>query len=159
MTQTVLKNLAPDGDATDGNSMRLFTDNDRYFHAIWQDIAQASRHVWLDFYIVEDDSIGRHTRALLVDAAGRGCEVRLLYDRLGSSGLEQGFFDELRAAGAAVVAFNNPMALLRSRRRLWSPLHRNHRKTVVIDNQIAYTGGRQYQRGLCRQRARQQSLS
>ena len=141
MTPDVLKGLAPDGDVTKGNDVQLFADGDRYFRAIWRDIAQASWRVWLDFYIVEDDSIGRRTRELLVEAARRGCEVRLIYDRFGSFMLDDGFFDVLRQAGARVIAFNNPVALLRSRRRLWSPLHRNHRKTLIIDHQISYSGG------------------
>lgn len=124
-----------------GNQVDVYTNGDSYFEAMWQDIEQARHRIWLDFYIIEDDTVGRHTRHLLRNAARRGCEVRLLYDTLGSYRLEENFFNDLLEAGAQVVAFNHPVAVLRHHRRLWSPLHRDHRKTLIVDDHIGWTGG------------------
>lgn len=136
-----LAQIEPLGEPTRGNRIRLYDDGDDYFRAMWADIEAARRRVWAEFYIFEDDSVGRHTRDLLAGAAERGCEARLLYDRAGSILLPPGFFDGLRDTGAHVVAFNSPDALLKKRRRTRSPLHRDHRKVLMIDDQVSYTGG------------------
>ena len=126
---------------SEGNRLRLFTDGDRTFQTLWEDIDRAEERVWMETYIFEPDAVGRRTRRALVDAARRGCDVALIYDSQGSSEVTEGFFRPLREAGGEVAAFNPVYPWHRLRRRLMNPLHRDHRKILVVDERTAYTGG------------------
>jgi cardiolipin synthase len=123
------------------NRLRFFTDGDQTFRALWDDIGRAEERVWMETYVYEPDAVGRRTRRALVKAARRGCDVALIYDSQGSGSVTEEFFRPLREAGGTVVAFNPVFPWHRWRRRLMNPLHRDHRKLLVIDDRAAYTGG------------------
>jgi cardiolipin synthase len=72
-----------------------------------------------------------------MERARAGVEVRVIYDAVGSFGLPGGWVEDLRAAGCQVIAFN-PIAQWRRRFRL---SHRDHRKIIVVDGEVAFTGG------------------
>lgn len=123
--------------ASGGNRVELLLDNEAAFRSKAVAVRGAERSVWAEYYIVEDDATGR---AFLADLAGRaraGCDVRLLYDAVGSSGIPGEALSELRAAGGKAEAFLpvNPL------RRRWSAHLRNHRKLLVVDERIGFTGG------------------
>ena len=126
---------------SEGNRLRLFTDGDRTFRALWEDIDRAGERVWMETYIFEPDAVGRRTLRALTDAAERGCDVALIYDSQGSANTTEEFFRPLREAGGQVVAFCPVYPWHRLRRRLMNPLHRDHRKILIVDDQTAYTGG------------------
>ena len=67
--------------------------------------------------------------------------VRVLYDSVGSLGTPAAYFDRLRQAGIAVCEFNpvNPLRLQQDSRL--SINNRDHRKLLIVDNQVAFTGG------------------
>ena len=120
-----------------GNRVELLLDNERAFRAKEDAVRAAERSVWAEYYIVEDDATGRGFLADLADRARAGCDVRLLYDAVGSSGLPEEGLEELRAAGGRAEAFLpvNPL------RRRWSAHLRNHRKLLVVDERVGFTGG------------------
>lgn len=124
-----------------GNRLRLFTGGDRTFRALWDDIDRAEKRVWMETYIFEPDAVGRRTLRALTDAARRGCDVVLIYDSQGSSEVTEEFFRPLREAGGEVAAFNPVYPWHRLRRRLTNPMHRDHRKILIVDDRTAYTGG------------------
>lgn len=126
---------------SEGNRLRLFTSGDRTFRALWTDINQAEERVWMETYIFDPDAVGRRTLRALTDAARRGCDVVLIYDSQGSSEVTEAFFRPLREAGGDVVAFNPVYPWHRVRQRLMNPLHRDHRKLLIVDDRTAYTGG------------------
>lgn len=103
-------------------------------------INSASRTVWLEMYWFAADGIGRLFFSSLEAAARRGVQVFVLYDDLGSFGTPERYFDELRQAGAAVVAYN-PLSPLKRRFRLAKLTRRDHRKVLIVDHRIAFTGG------------------
>ncbi len=115
---------------SEGNRLRLFTSGDRMFRTLWTDINQAEERVWMETYIFDP-----------ADAARRGCDVVLIYDSQGSSEVTEAFFRPLREAGGDVVAFNPVYPWHRVRQRLMNPLHRDHRKLLIVDDCTAYTGG------------------
>lgn len=77
--------------------------------------------------------------ALLMRKAADGVSVALLYDSVGSMHSDPGFFDRLRAGRVLVCAFNPIVPSERG--SAWRPWHRNHRKVLVVDSDVAYTGG------------------
>ncbi|MBB1473266.1 cardiolipin synthase [Luteimonas sp. MC1782] len=118
--------------------VRLLVDGAAKYSALLADIAAARRHVHLEYYIYEPDHTGAALRDALVERARAGVAVRLLVDAVGSGGARR-FFQPLLDAGGEVAWFH-PMRLGQFWRRPWANL-RTHRKIVVIDGRIAYTGG------------------
>ncbi len=119
-----------------GNFVDVLVDGDAVYASLEEIIGSAQHHVHLLFYIWQNDATGRRFRDLLVAKARAGVEVRLLYDAVGSPGLNAAFLAPLRQAGARTGAF----LPVRLSRRLTLNF-RNHRKIVVVDGQQAYTGG------------------
>ena len=118
------------------NRVELLVDGQRTFDAILEEIAGAERYVLLQFYIVRDDGIGRRLEAALTRALERGVRVYFLFDGIGSAGLSSAYITRLRRAGAQINAFATA-----SRSHRLQLNFRNHRKVVVVDGELAFTGG------------------
>lgn len=138
-----LARLSKDGPFSDDNHIEIFSDGDVAFTAMLEAIARSESRVWLETYIFADDALGARVRDALVAARARGVEVVVLFDAFGSSGLDEGFFAPLVAAGGRVVAFNPLVLFARgAARRLALPLTlRDHRKILVVDDALAFAGG------------------
>ncbi|MGE3174721.1 MAG: cardiolipin synthase [Planctomycetota bacterium] len=121
-----------------GNRARWLPSGEEFFSAVGMAIADARAFVHLEIYIFRPDATGRRLLELLAAAARRGVEVRLLYDSFGSWGLGAAHLQELLAAGGKAV----PFLPLLWRPRPFTVNLRNHRKVVVVDGRVAFTGGR-----------------
>jgi cardiolipin synthase len=108
------------------------------FDAIFDAIRQARHHVHLEYYIFEPDRIGTALRDLLIERAREGVQVRLLIDSLGSKRLGNRFLAPLREAGAEVALFHETRI---GRRMRPVTNYRTHRKIVVCDGRVGFTGG------------------
>ncbi len=123
---------------TTASDVRLLVDGAEKYTALLADIAAATAHVHLEYYIYEADRTGTALRDALVERARAGVRVRLLVDAVGGAGARR-FFGPLLEAGGEVAWFH-PMRFGRVWQRPWTNL-RTHRKIVVIDGRVAYTGG------------------
>jgi cardiolipin synthase len=103
--------------------------------AFERDAAVARRRLLVECYIVLDDRMGERLATILIAAAARGLDVRLLYDPLGSFETAASFFDRLRAAGVATRSYRGHLPLPGI-----APFPRDHGRVFVID-EAAYTGG------------------
>lgn len=121
------------------SDVRLLIDGGAKYSALLRDVAAAREHVHLEYYIFYPDRTGTALRDALVERARAGVKVRLLLDAVGSGKTPARFFRELVAAGGELAWFH-PSRLLQVWKRPWLNL-RSHRKIVVIDGRIAYTGG------------------
>ena len=121
-----------------GNELDLFEDFETTFDSIVADIDQARRSCHLGFYIWNEGGRADDVMDALVRASGRGVACHILADAVGSKAfLRGGQVGRLRDAGVTVVTAL-PTGLLRS---LFTRADlRNHRKIIVIDDEIAYTG-------------------
>lgn len=119
-------------------SVELLSGGAQTFDSIFEAIRNARDHVHLEYYIFEPDRIGTALRDLLVQKAQTGVAVRLLVDALGSKRLGRKFMVPLLEAGVTVVRFHDT----RIGRRL-RPVtnYRTHRKIVVCDGLVGFTGG------------------
>ncbi|MFC4652498.1 cardiolipin synthase [Lactococcus nasutitermitis] len=117
--------------------VKIFSDGRKKFDALLADIAQAKHHIHLEYYIFRMDNLGQEIYQALIEARKRGVEVRVLFDAWGSNRTKLKYFKELIDLGGHVVAFF-PLIL-----PLINPRtnYRLHRKIVVIDGVIGYTGG------------------
>lgn len=118
--------------------VELFFDGNAAYASILRCVANAKHHVHLEYYIWEPDTIGTELRDALIERAKAGVQVRMVVDATGSNNLKKTFFAPLRAAGVHVALFN-PIRLrsLRFRR----PDFRTHRKIIVCDGRVGFTGG------------------
>lgn len=119
------------------NDIMLFTSGFDKVAALIRDISQAEHCINIEYFIFEDDALGRLLCDCLIDAVKRGVTVRFLYDDVGCRTVKQRFYDEMTAAGVTVRAFM-PVRFARLTRRV---NYRNHRKIVVIDGTTGYVGG------------------
>jgi cardiolipin synthase len=117
--------------------VRLLEDGKETFGAILEAIAAAKDHVHVEYYIYEPDRTGTALRDALVERAKAGVEVRLLMDAVGSANIDDRFLAPLREAGGEAYFFNQVRRLRRSR----FVNFRNHRKIVVCDGKVGFTGG------------------
>jgi cardiolipin synthase len=122
---------------TAGNRLTFYSEGQPAFDDMLAAIRAAEHHVHLEFFIFQYDALGRKFLDLLAVKAKAGVEVRLLYDSMGSRQLGWWRLRKLRRAGGRPEAFL-PVSLLR--RRIQINL-RNHRKILVVDGKVAFTGG------------------
>jgi cardiolipin synthase len=122
---------------TNGNAIVLFHEGQPAMEAIFQSIEKARHHVHLEYFILQPDRIGGELLQLLARKARAGVEVRLLYDAMGCRRLHRWHLRPLRGAGAKCSVFLpiNPL-----RRRIQVNM-RNHRKILIVDGEVAFTGG------------------
>jgi cardiolipin synthase A/B len=120
-----------------GNGVELMIDSQQVITRLIEDIDQAEHHVHLLFYIFGGDATANAVADAMVRAVKRGVHCRLLADGVGSRKMLRWRARELIALGIEVANFlpANPI-----RRHLARFDLRNHRKIVVIDGRIAYTG-------------------
>jgi cardiolipin synthase len=120
-----------------GNRVALYHDTADALEALLTAIGQAERHVHLEFFSIHNDATGARLLDLLIDKARKGVEVRVLFDAVGSVHLGRATVRRLREAGVKAHAFF-PLNRLRS---LVQVNMRNHRKLVLTDGRIGFTGG------------------
>ncbi len=164
-----LRYVREPGTLVGDNHARLLRRGEQAFPAMLEAIASARRCVHLETYIIRSDATGRRFQEALIERARRGVAVRLMYDSVGSFGLvTEEFLSELAAEGVEIVEYN-PVTPWRhelverlrrvrdaAARRLGRPAHprrmlrepghwsfnrRNHHKILVVDDEVAFTGG------------------
>lgn len=119
------------------NRVTVLNNGKATFAAIIEALKSARTFIHMEYYIFENDRIGRKIAKILMDKARAGVEVRFIYDDVGSWGLNRKFRKQMRAAGVDVRCFMRvAFPWLTSRVN-----YRNHRKIVVVDGQVAFTGG------------------
>ena len=112
--------------------LEIFPTGAEKFARLYRDIESATDHVHLEYFIWEQDALTDSFCTLLAEKVRQGVEVRVLYDWVGSITYGKRQLKRLRKAGAGVSADAAK----------WTKLnYRNHRKIVVIDGRVAYTGG------------------
>jgi cardiolipin synthase len=121
-----------------GNATEILIDGPQAYAAIFAAIEAARDHVHIESFIFEELDFGRRLSDLLIAKQREGVEVSVLYDSVGSFATPAEFLERLRAAGIRACEFNpvNPFVA-----RMWRLNHRDHRKIVVVDGRIGFTGG------------------
>jgi cardiolipin synthase A/B len=142
-----------------GNQVELLVDGPRTYAEMFAAIEGARTYLLIESFIFEEASAGdRKLSALLTDAATRGVRIYVLYDAVGSLTTEAPFLDRLKAAGISLCAFNplNPLD-----QRFSGINQRDHRKIVVVDGELAFTGGVNFSQAyrIASRQARRRGLS
>jgi cardiolipin synthase A/B len=119
-----------------GGSITLLQNGDAFYPAMLNALRSARDSINFETYIFEPDEVGREFMETFKERARAGVEVRLLLDAFGAMKLRKRHRDELSEAGVKVERFR-PLAL----RNLVRFYRRTHRRAVVIDGRIGFTGG------------------
>ena len=125
---------------TDNNRLVLFKSGSEKFADLFTAVRQARHSIHLEYFNFRNDSISKELFTLLAKKAAEGVKVRALFDGFGNSSnnrpLKESHLDSLRARGIEIYEFD-PLKFP------WvnHVMHRDHRKIVVIDGEVAYTGG------------------
>lgn len=119
------------------NQVFLYSDGKEFFQELIESLKAAKRSINIEFYIFKNDGIGTEILNALKDKAKAGIEVRLLYDSVGSRSLNRKVLKELIDAGGKVGEFFPSWLKFININMNF----RNHRKIVVIDNEVAFVGG------------------
>lgn len=119
-----------------GNSAEVLQNGDGFFPPLLRDIAMARRSIHLESYIWYDGKLSAELAKVLAAKAREGVQVRILVDASGGRQLDDEELEMLKKAGARVAHFH-PFRIS----NLGRLNNRDHRKLVIIDGRIAYTGG------------------
>lgn len=121
----------------DNNQLKIFTSGEEKFNSLKHDLLNAKHSINLQYYIFKDDKLGKEIADILIQKAKEGLNVRVIYDHVGSFTVNNKFFKQLRVAGVDTHPFFRVTFPQFANRINW----RNHRKIVVIDEEIGYVGG------------------
>lgn len=131
--------LLNNGDAalTLGNRLKILNNGCECFPAMFADLRNASRFIHIEIFGIESGELFEQLLAILSERAASGVEVRVIFDSVGSRALKLRDVERMRAAGIEAYSYMP----------VWLPHfankfnYRNHRKIVVIDGEVGYTGG------------------
>jgi cardiolipin synthase len=122
---------------TTGNRLKILQGGAVTFKEIFSAIKNAKHHIHLEYYIISNDNIGNQLKDLLIEKSNEGVEVRIIIDDVGSWGLSKSYIKELTNSGIEVYSFME----VRFPRLTSRVNYRNHRKLIIIDGEIGFTGG------------------
>lgn len=122
--------------ATEGNRLTLLHNGDQIFPAMLESIRQARRSVDLMTFVYWQGDIARDFARTLAETSSRGVRVRVLLDAIGGRLMDTSLITDMREAGVDVLWFRRPFLISPFKQN-----HRCHRKVLVCDETVAYTGG------------------
>ena len=122
--------------ATEGNLVSVYRNGDEIFPPMLDAIAGATRTVDLMTYVYWSGDIARKFADALSERARAGIRVRLLIDAVGGFKIEKGLVERMEGAGVNVQWFRKPWV-----KSPFKQNHRCHRKVLVVDEAVAFTGG------------------
>jgi|WetSurMetagenome_2_1015567.scaffolds.fasta_scaffold52284_2 cardiolipin synthase A/B len=124
---------------TAGNHVTLLVDGPATFASMSKAISEAKDHVNIETFIFDDDEVGRQFADLFIRKQSENVQVNLIYDSVGCMKTPSAFFKRLKDAGVNVLEFNPVNPLKMRKEQLLT--NRDHRKVVVVDGKVAFTGG------------------
>lgn len=132
-----LLSMDHNADVYDGTASQYFATGEEMFTAMLADLRSAKKFIFLEFYIIDEGLMWNRVLDILVDKVQQGVEVKLLYDDIGCMATLPGdYTQKLRNLGIDAHKFNKVIP-----RMTVAYNNRDHRKILVVDGQVGYTGG------------------
>jgi len=122
---------------TTNNRVKLLINGENKFPELLHALKEAKDHIHLEYYIYEDDEIGKIIQSVLVKKANEGVTVRFIYDDYGSRSIRKTLVPEMQSKGIHAFPFFKIRFITFANRLNY----RNHRKIIVIDGKTAFIGG------------------
>jgi lipid phosphotransferase len=132
-----LLSMDHNADLYNGTSSTFFPLGDQMFKQLLEDLRSAKKFIFMEFYIIDEGLMWDSILEILIEKVKEGVEVKLLYDDIGCMATLAGNYTKrLRKLGIDAHKFNKVIPRLTVAYN-----NRDHRKILVIDGQIGYTGG------------------
>lgn len=132
-----LLSMDTNADVYDRTDSRFFSSGESMWRQMLEDLKKAEKFIFLEYYIVEEGLMWDSILEILEEKAAQGIEVKMLYDDIGCMATLPGDYTlQLRSRGIEAHKFNKVIPRLTVAYN-----NRDHRKILVIDGQVAYTGG------------------
>ena len=132
-----LLSMDHNADLYNGTSSTFFPLGDQMFKQLLEDLRSAKKFIFMEFYIIDEGLMWDSILEILIEKVKEGVEVKLLYDDIGCMATLAGNYTKrLRKLGIDAHQFNKVIPRLTVAYN-----NRDHRKILVIDGQIGYTGG------------------
>lgn len=133
--------LASDGSTcvTDGNGLEIITSGHRKFELLMEDLRNAKDHIHMEYFYFRQDKGSQQIKEMLMQKAREGVKVRFIHENIANIAILPGYYNEMKKAGVQVEKFTKtrwPFVNMVTQLN-----YRDHRKIVVIDGKIGYTGG------------------
>ena len=122
-----------------GNKITLLENGAATYRAMLAAIHGATNNINIQMYTFSSGPIGETFADALIERQRHGVQVNVMYDSIGSLGTPASFFDRMRESGIAILQYR-PLNPFETKLK-WSFGHRNHRKMLVVDGRVAFTGG------------------
>lgn len=133
--------LASDGSTcvTDGNGLEIITSGHRKFELLMEDLRNAKDHIHMEYFYFRQDKGSQQIKEMLMQKAREGVQVRFIHENIANIAILPGYYNEMKKAGVQVEKFTKPRWPFVN--MVTQLNYRDHRKIVVIDGKIGYTGG------------------
>lgn len=132
-----LLSMDTNADVYNRTDTHFFASGESMWHQMLEDLKKAEKFIFLEYYIIEEGLMWNSILEILEEKAAQGVEVKLLYDDIGCMATLPGDYTiQLRSRGIEAHKFNKVIPRLTVAYN-----NRDHRKIMIIDGQIAYTGG------------------
>ncbi|CAN5847618.1 phospholipase D-like domain-containing protein [soil metagenome] len=122
--------------ATDGNRVDILRNGEEIFPALLEAIRGAERFIDFLTFIYWTGDVAIEFAEALADRAQAGVRVRVLLDAVGARTMDRDLVGTMETAGARVEYFRTPVTW-----RVWETEHRTHRKVLIVDEEVGFTGG------------------
>jgi len=122
----------------DDTFVEILDNGDVFFPRLIEELSQAKSYIFMEFYIIKTDEIGKKVLDVLKEKAQDGVDIHLIYDHFGSNRhLDRRYMKELKKAGVKIGIFDpQTISIFNSNLNF-----RNHRKAIVIDGLVGFVGG------------------
>ncbi|WP_316803306.1 cardiolipin synthase [Pedobacter nototheniae] len=122
---------------TGHNNVKLLFNGEHKFPEVLQALREAKHHIHIEYYIFEDDEVGRSIESILIQKAKEGVKIRFIYDDFGSRSIRKKMVKRLRDSGIEAFAFSKITFIALANQLNY----RNHRKIIIIDGSSGFVGG------------------
>ncbi len=119
------------------NQIKLFHNGYQLYDQIYQELEAASHFIHIQYYMFEDGIVSSRIQELLIEKRKAGLEIIIILDGIGSRKFNNKSIGNLRDCGIEVLIFR-PVYFPKLTNKM---NHRNHRKMIIIDGKVAFTGG------------------
>ncbi|MCK4551416.1 MAG: cardiolipin synthase [Tenericutes bacterium] len=118
--------------------LEILNNGDEFFPRLISELKLAKEYIFMEFYIMRNDNIGRQVLDILKEKSLMGVDVYIIYDHMGSNKhLDRKYMKSMREAGVQIGVFDpQTISVFNSNLNF-----RNHRKAIVIDGKVGFVGG------------------
>ncbi len=122
----------------DDTYMEILNNGDEFFPRLTKELMKAKDYIFMEFYIVKSDKIGKQVLDIMREKSRNGVNVYLIYDHMGSNkNIDKSYLHKMKEDGIKIGVFDpQSISIFNSKINF-----RNHRKAIVIDGKVGFVGG------------------